>query len=82
MESQWWFDSFSNTDGDLTSTVQVNSTAGFSIITYTGKNPIEPLDIGHGLGEVPDVFIIKNRDRTANWGVYHKDLTHLLQIVT
>ena len=65
----------SNTDGDLTSTVQVNSTAGFSIITYTGKNPIEPLDIGHGLGEVPDVFIIKNRDRTANWGVYHKDLT-------
>ena len=65
----------SNTDGDLTSTVQVNSTAGFSIITYTGKNPIEPLDIGHGLGEVPDVFIIKNRDRSANWGVYHKDLT-------
>jgi len=63
-----------NTDGDLTSSVQVNSTAGFSIITYTGIDPIEPLDIGHGLGEVPDVFIIKNRDRVANWGMYHKGL--------
>ena len=65
----------SNTDGDLTSTVQFNSTAKFSIITYTGKDPIEPLDIGHGMGEKPDVFWIKNRDRAANWGVYHKDLT-------
>jgi len=65
----------SNTDGDLTSTVQFNSTAKFSIITYTGIDPIEPLDIGHGMGEAPDVFIVKNRDRTTNWGVYHKDLT-------
>ena len=65
----------SNTDGDLTSTVQFNSTAKFSIVLYTGKNPIEPLDIGHGMGEVPDVFWIKNRDRAANWGVYHKELT-------
>ena len=65
----------SNTDGDLTSTVQFNSTAKFSIITYTGKDPIEPLDIGHGMGEAPDVFIVKNRDRAANWCVYHKNLT-------
>ena len=65
----------SNSDGDLTSTVQFNSTAKFSIITYTGKDPIEPLDIGHGMGEAPDVYIVKNRDRAANWGVYHKNLT-------
>ena len=65
----------SNTDGDLTSTTQVNSTAGFSIVTYTGKDPIEPLDVGHGLGEVPHVIIVKNRDRSASWAVYHKDLT-------
>tara|TARA_R100001224_G_scaffold90126_2_gene59262 strand:- start:97 stop:1176 length:1080 start_codon:yes stop_codon:yes gene_type:complete len=65
----------SNSDGDLTSTTQFNSTAKFSIITYTGKDPIEPLDIGHGMGEAPDVFWVKNRDRAANWGVYHKDLT-------
>ena len=54
----------SNTDGDLTSTVQFNSTAKFSIITYTGKDPIEPLDIGHGMGEAPDVVWVKNRDRS------------------
>ena len=65
----------SNTDGDLTSTVQFNSTSKFSIITYTGKNPIEPLDIGHGMGEAPDVVFVKNRDRSITWGVYHKDLT-------
>ena len=65
----------SNTDGDLTSTTQVNSTAGFSIVTYTGKDPIEPLDVGHGLGEVPHVIIVKNRDRSASWAVYHKELT-------
>ena len=65
----------SNTDGDLTSTVQVNQTAGISIFTYTGKDPIEPLDIGHGLGSVPDVFIIKRRNGgSRNWGVYHKDM--------
>jgi hypothetical protein len=65
----------SNSDGDLTSTVQFNSTAKFSIITYTAKNPIEPLDIGHGMGEIPDVVWVKNRDRSVQWGVYHKDLT-------
>ena len=65
----------SNTDGDLTSTVQFNSTAGFSIITYTGKSPIEPLDVGHGMGEVPDMFIIKNRSGSRLWAMYHKELT-------
>ena len=65
----------SNTDGDLTSTVQVNQTAGISIFTYTGKDPIEPLDIGHGLGSVPDWFIIKRRNGgSRNWAVYHKDM--------
>jgi hypothetical protein len=65
----------SNTDGDLTSTVQVNQTAGISIFTYTGKDPIEPLDIGHGLGSAPDMFIIKRRNGgSRNWGVYHKDM--------
>ena len=65
----------SNTDGDLTSTVQFNSTAGFSIVTYTGKNPIEPLQVGHGMGEAPDVVLVKNRSGSRNWIMYHKDLT-------
>ena len=65
----------SNTDGDLTSIVQFNSTAGFSIVTYTGKSPIEPLQIGHGMGEAPDVVLIKNRDDSRFWIMYHKNLT-------
>ena len=65
----------SNTDGDLTSTVQYNSTAGFAMVTYTGKDPIEPLDVGHGMGEVPDMFIIKNRTGSRLWAMYHKELT-------
>ena len=65
----------SNTDGDLTSTVQFNSTAGFSIVTYTGKSPIEPLQVGHGMGEAPDVVLVKNRSGSRSWVMYHKDLT-------
>jgi len=59
----------SNTDGDITSTVQVNQDAGFSIITYTGSGTTNDT-IGHGLGEEPDIAIFKRRDvATGNWDV-------------
>jgi hypothetical protein len=38
----------SNTDGSITSTVQANQDAGFSIVTYTGTGSAATL--GHGLG--------------------------------
>jgi len=61
----------SNTDGSITSTVQANTTAGFSIITYTG-NGTSGATIGHGLGKVPKMIIQKSRVRTDyNWQVYH-----------
>ena len=60
----------SNTDGSITSTVQANTTAGFSIITYTG-NGSTGATIGHGLGAVPSMFIIKRRSGTEDWVVYH-----------
>jgi hypothetical protein len=41
----------SNTDGTITSTVQANTTAGFSIVTYTGTG--SNATIGHGLGVAP-----------------------------
>jgi hypothetical protein len=62
----------SNTSGSITSTVSVNTTAGFSIISWTstGSNGT----IGHGLGVAP-VFIIARRRNTAeNWIVYHKNM--------
>ena len=55
---------------------QTNSTAGFSIITYTGlgtsgsgSSPVVP----HGLGAVPDMLIIKNRtSNSTDWAIWFK----------
>ena len=62
----------SNTDGTITTTVQANTTAGFSIVTYTG-NGSSGQTIGHGLGTTPDMMMVKNRSGAYNWAVYHKD---------
>ena len=64
----------SNTDGSITSTVQVNTDAGFSIVTFTG-NGSNDATIGHGLGTTPAMIITKNRDDSVSWRVWHQDLT-------
>ena len=65
----------SNTDGSITSTVQANTTAGFSIVTYTG-NGTAGATIGHGLGVVPNLMIVKMRtDAALNWEVYHSEVS-------
>ena len=65
----------SNSNGTITSTVQANTTAGFSIITYTG-NFTDNQTIGHGLSQAPEALIIKNRDHTSgtSWVIYHEGL--------
>jgi len=63
----------SNGDGGITSTVQANTTAGFSIATYTG-NSNNPSSIGHGLGVVPKFYVIKQRDDANPWKVYHSGI--------
>ena len=60
----------SNTDGSITSTVQANTTAGFSIVSYTGTG--SAATIGHGLSATPKVVIVKRRTGTNNWRVYHE----------
>ena len=60
----------SNTDGDITSTVQVNSDAGFSIVTDSPPNNTAR-SIGHGLGVAPQVIIRRARNRVENWRVFH-----------
>jgi len=63
-----------NTSGTITSTVSVNTTAGFSIVSYTG-NGTANATVGHGLGVTPAFFVVKNRqDGTTNWNCYHKSL--------
>jgi len=73
----------SNTDGTITSTVQANTTAGFSIVQYVG-NGSSGATFGHGLGVAPEVVILKNRDTARSWFVGHLSLgfnyiTHLNQ---
>ena len=59
----------SNTDGSITSTVSANTTAGFSIVKYTGTG--SAATVGHGLGAVPKMFITKKLNTSESWGVYH-----------
>ena len=58
----------SNSDGDITSTVQANTTAGFSILTWTG-NGTDGHTVGTGLSGNWDVAIVKNRGETDYWTV-------------
>ena len=62
----------SNSDGDVTSTVSVNSTAGFSIVKWTNSGNAGW--IGHGLGAVPQYILIKNMGSGSSitaWVNYH-----------
>ena len=63
----------SNSDGDITASVSANTTAGFSIVKYTGNATNST--VGHGLGVTPQVLIVKNLDSTSSsaehWRVQH-----------
>jgi len=58
-----------NTSGTIASTVQANTNAGFSIVTYTGTGTAGT--IGHGLGKAPEWILVKNRDQADDWVIYH-----------
>jgi len=64
----------SNTNGSVTSTVQANTTAGFSIVTYTAPTS-GAFTVGHGLGVAP-AFIITKSTNTAGyaWATYHQSI--------
>jgi hypothetical protein len=70
----------SNTDGSITSTVSVNSTSGFSIVTYTG-NSTNGATVGHGLGVVPSMVIVKCRTLAESWHCYHVSLGNAQKIL-
>ena len=58
----------SNSDGSITSTVSANTTAGFSIVTYTGTG--SAASFGHGLS-TPDIVLIKDRTDAGNEWYFH-----------
>jgi len=62
----------SNGNGSISSTVSANTTAGISIVSYTGTG--SNATIGHGLGVAPKVILTKVLGTTQNWFVFHKSL--------
>ena len=76
----------SDGNGSITSTVQANTTAGFSIITFTG-NDTDDATIGHGVkvngsAKTPAWIITRNRDDdqsaggvASHWRSWHQNLS-------
>ena len=58
--------------GTIDSVSQANTTAGFSIVTYTGTGSAGT--IAHGLGVTPSLYIIKNREGSDSWRVASEEL--------
>ena len=57
----------SNTDGSVTSSVSANTTAGMSIVKWTGNSGT----VGHGLSQKPEMIISKCTSQvTTSWVVY------------
>jgi hypothetical protein len=66
-----------NTDGSITSTVSANTSAGFSVVTFTANlngTTANSETYGHGLGVAPSMIILKTRSATSDWWVYHSSL--------
>ena len=68
-----------NTVGAITSTVSANTTSGLSIVKYPA-NGSDDQTIGHGLGVVPEVMIVKKTTTDSgysgvrDWAVYHHSI--------
>ena len=69
--------SFSNSAGangaNLASTGSVSTTAGFSIVSFTG-NRDETRTVFHKLNAVPKMIIFKNRASTNGWTIYNETI--------
>ena len=61
----------SNTAGSITSTVSANTTAGFSIVKYTGTGAVAT--VGHGLGNKPEIIMVKRLDVANDWHIYNSN---------
>jgi len=69
----------SNTAGSITSQVSANTTAGFSVVTYTGTGA--NATVGHGLGVAPSMVIARRRNGSSNWVCWHSAFAGTQQIL-
>ena len=70
-----------NTDGSQSSTVSVNTTAGFSIVKFVNNQSYTTNTFGHGLGAVPKVIMMRSLDDAYNWDVYHHKVVNSKRLV-
>ena len=56
--------------GTIDSVYQANTTAGFSIVTYTGTGSAGT--IAHGLGKKPQYILLKNRSFNDSWMTFNE----------
>ena len=64
----------SNTDGSINTTAtSANTTAGFSIVTWTGDEG-SSATLGQGLGAVPKMIITKGRTYASSWATFHASM--------
>ena len=59
--------------GTIDSTGQVNTEAGFSMLTWTGSGSGNET-IAHGLNQAPEWIIVKPRSEARNLLIWHKEL--------
>ena len=60
-----------NNDGEITTTVQANQDAGFSIVTFDGiTDPGEKRSFGHGLSQAPEFIWMKRRGSAQHPAVF------------
>ncbi len=52
--------STSNSDGSETTTIKANTTAGLSIVSYTGTSATDTF--GHGLNAIPENYLVRRLD--------------------
>jgi len=63
-------DSTINQEGSITSIVSANPAAGFSVVSYN-SNGTAGATVGTGLDSAAEMIIVKNRDDSDKWAVYH-----------
>tara|TARA_B100000029_G_scaffold83683_1_gene74542 strand:+ start:92 stop:1144 length:1053 start_codon:yes stop_codon:yes gene_type:complete len=70
-----------NTDGSVDSTVSLNTTAGFSIVKFNVGSSGGDITVGHGLGVVPKVIMIKSLADAYNWDIYHASVVNSKRLI-
>lgn len=61
-----------NTNGTISSQVRANPTTGVSVVTWTPTASAGT--IGHGLGVAPKMIVMKDRQNSYQWFVYHASI--------